>query len=54
MYLLGVQEVTWEGRGTIGLGKYFILMGKAMLSINWGLGFGIIGKLDQHTKEWTL
>ena len=54
MDLVGVQEVRWEGSGTLDSGNYTLFIGKVMLTINWEPGFLFIGELGQHSKRWNL
>jgi hypothetical protein len=39
MDLAGVQEVSWEGSGTLESGIILYFMGKVVLNINWEPGF---------------
>ena len=49
-----VQEVRWEGSGTLESGNYTLFYGEGMLTINWEPGFLFIGELGHQSKRWNL
>ena len=54
MDLVGVQEVRWEGSGTLESGNYTLFYGEGYATINWEPGFLFIGELGQQSKRWNL
>ena len=51
---LVVQEVRWEGSGTLESGNYTLFYGEGNVTINWEPGFLFIGELGQQSKRWNL
>jgi hypothetical protein len=39
LHLVGVQEVRWEGSGTVPAGEYTFCMERGMRTMNWVQGF---------------
>jgi hypothetical protein len=35
LYLVGVQEVSWDKEGTVRAGEYYFFMGKEKKTVNW-------------------
>ena len=54
MDLVGVQEVRWEGSGTLESGNYTLFYGEGNANHKLGTGFLFIGKLGQQSKRWNL
>jgi len=54
MNLVGVQEVRWEGSGTLESGNYTLFYGKGKSNHQLAIGFLFIGELGQQSKRWNL
>ena len=54
MDLVGVQEVRWEGSGTLESGNYTLFYGEGNANHQPGTGFLLIGELGQQSKRWNL
>ena len=51
---VGVQEVRWEGSGTLESGNYTLFYGEGNANHQLGTGFLFIGALGQQSKRWNL
>ena len=54
MDLVSVQEIKWEGNGSLESGNYTLFYGKGNAKHQLGIGFFVDRRIRQQLKVWTL